>query len=82
MAMRKPSEAPVEVGTTRTHEDVAPRVMSYEENKNRRILVQGITQACASSPSTINFGTEPAEVTAKIKEMALDLISFVNNQCA
>ncbi len=57
-----------------------PMVSSYEDNKNRRILVQGITQAVAQSPATINFGNEVSEVVAKIKEMALELIEFVDEE--
>ncbi len=69
-----------EVGTTRTQEDVAPRVTSYEDNKNRRILVQGITQSVAGSPATINFGNEPAEIAAKILEIADILIAEVEKR--
>lgn len=76
----KPKRAKkAEVGETRTFEDI-PKVTSYEDNKNRRIQVQGIIQHCVASPATINFGNEPDEIATKVLALADLLIAGMDER--
>lgn len=54
---------------------------SYEDQKNRRILVQGITQAVVQSPILAGLGyTDKTQAVAIVKEVAKELIAFVDEQ--
>lgn len=54
---------------------------TYEENKSRRILVQGIVQAVASSPALINLPSSSVEEAAEtVKALSQHLIQFVDEE--
>lgn len=57
------------------------KVSSYEENKNRRILVQGITQAALVSPALAGLPfTTVNDIVNNAKEVANQMIKFVDEQ--
>lgn len=54
---------------------------SYEENKNRRILVQGITQAVVQAPFISGLPyTTANEALEHVKLVARELIAFVEDE--
>jgi hypothetical protein len=59
--------------TTKVKE--APQAASYEDNKNKRIQVQGIIQSVVQSPATINFGDDVSLVASKVLELTDLLIA-------
>ena len=61
--------------------NVKPSVVdNYEDRKNRRILRQGLVQAVVQSPILAGLGyTNKQEALALVKEVATDLINFVEN---
>jgi hypothetical protein len=61
---------------------IAGSTTSYDDRKNRRILVQGITQACLTSPSltVLPMFTTTAEIAKHVKALALEMIDFVDSQ--
>lgn len=65
---------------TKTSKRVA-KEPSYDEAKSRRILVQGIVQACTASPSLAGLPyTNTTELAANIKALALEMIAFVDQE--
>lgn len=48
---------------------------SYEDNKNRRIQVQGLLQSVIQSPVTINFGDDVTVVARRVLELTDLLIA-------
>ncbi len=55
---------------------------SYDEQKSRRILVQGIVQAVVQSPSLAGLpGTGTKEIIANTEEVSSHLINFVDEMC-
>lgn len=75
-------EEPKKTKTMKERRETEPVVVkTYEENKNRRILVQGIVQSCAASPSLAGLPfTSASEVVNNIKNVALELIKFVDEE--
>ena len=54
---------------------------SYEENKSRKILVQGVTQAVVQSPLLAGLPfTNTDEAINLVKEVSLALIEFVDEE--
>lgn len=53
---------------------------SYEDNKNRRIQVQGILQGVIQSPATINFGDDVQTIAAKVLELTDLLIAGMDER--
>ena len=63
--------------------DTAPLVSSYEENKNRKILVQGITQAAMVSPGVAGLQAEnDVQLTDNFKRVADEMIRYVEDKLA
>ena len=55
--------------------------VSYDDAKSRKILVQGVTQSCVSSPSLAGLPyTSVSELAQNIKALALEMIEFVDNE--
>lgn len=64
--------------TTKSKETDKP---SYEDTKNRRILVQGITQACLASPALAALPYTTVEELAKnAQNLAIEMIEFVDQE--
>lgn len=58
-----------------------PKVTSYEDNKNLRILVQGIVQACVQAPGLVSLSiTNVDELAEATEALATRLIAFVDKQ--
>lgn len=56
---------------------------SYESSKNRRILVQGITQAVAQSPALAGLpGMSVEEIAEHVQTLSRLLIAFVDAESA
>lgn len=54
---------------------------NYDDKKNRRILVQGITQAVTQSMALAGLGyTNEKEVVELIKRVSRDLVAFVDEE--
>lgn len=78
-AVEQPKVKKTKTETTSAAKTVT--VNNYEDNKNRRILVQGITQAVAQSPALASLpGITIEEISENIKALATDLIAFVDEQ--
>lgn len=55
-------------------------VKSYDDNRNRRILVQGVVQAVVQAPSLAGLPfTTTEDVVKNVKEVSLKLISFIED---
>lgn len=84
MAMKKPLEVDTTlVANTKTYQEriaTEPTVKSYEDNKNRRIQVQGILQACIQSPSTINFGDDVDVIATKTLQLVDRLLTGMDER--
>ncbi len=83
-AVRKPvepaQEAPVNKGAFNTPEE-AQAVRSYQQNKDERILVQGLTQAVAQSPSLACLpGTDVQAIANNITDLTDLLIAYVKSK--
>ncbi len=64
---------------TEKKEKVSTSERTYDEAKSRKILVQGITQSVAASPSLAGLPfTTTADIVKNIQEVALELIEFVD----
>lgn len=54
---------------------------SYEDTKNRKILVQGVTQACIVCPALASLpGSTVEDIANEAKELALLMIEFVDSE--
>jgi hypothetical protein len=57
------------------------KTSSYDDNKNRRILVQGITQAVVQSPILAGLGyTDEKQAVEIVKNVSRQLIAFVDEE--
>ncbi len=74
-----PKEAPKKRAKAETN--TQPVAKTYEENKSRRILVQGVVQAVVQSPSLSGLPfTTTDDVVNNVKEVARQLIAFVDEE--
>lgn len=72
---------PVELPVTTLREEKASTGLSYEEAKNKKILVQGLTQAAITSPALAGLSyTNVKELAANAKALALEMIEFVREE--
>lgn len=70
---------PLETGATDNRKEAA--VGNPYEAKDRKILVQGITQAVLASPTLASLPiTDKASFVKLAKEVALEMIDFVREQ--
>jgi hypothetical protein len=82
-AVKRPTVAPepqkaVKAPRTTTESSGAGKgvtVNAYENDKNRRIQVQGILQGVVQSPATINFGDDVEGIASKVLALADLLIA-------
>ncbi len=66
---------------TKTAKRAVKEERSYDDAKGRKILVQGVTQSCISSPSLAGLPyTTTGELAANIKALALEMINFVDDE--
>lgn len=50
-----------------------------EDAKNRRILIQGILQACLQSPGLVGFASSAGEYLEQVEKATQREVDFVNN---
>ncbi len=79
--VNKPVEsAPVNNGAFNTEEN-KKAILSYDDAKNKKILVQGVTQSALASPALacLQYSTVE-EIAENAKKLALEMIAFVAEQ--
>lgn len=56
------------------------KIDNYEDNKNKRIQVQGVLQAVVQSPAAINFGDDVNTIASKVLVLTDLLIAGMNER--
>ncbi len=77
----KKASKPVELANTNTQADTNRVVMSYDEAKNKKILVQGITQQAMASPGLAGLQYSSVDELADLAEKFADrMITYVERK--